>query len=347
MILSKETNSLGSDIFLNILEQIILMDASNKTMKPIFEERFKELLGNEFDEFAKYILTPQRKSFRINTNKVKSPSKLVNKLEKKNLKLENVPWDPLAFFVKFDEDSRSDLGNLFEHFLGQIYIQEATSLLPPLVSQIPQDIDDDFKVLDMCAAPGSKTTQIAALMKNKGTLVANELDYTRLAPLKLNLERSGFTNIIISNLDGIKIQGSEEYDRIILDAPCSGSGVIRKSPQTLKRYNPKQLSQVVSVQKKLLQRAFELLKVGGIMTYSTCSLDPEENECVIKWFLEVNGSKASLLPVELEGIEQKKIVSEFQFEKFNEDIQTKTLRVWPHHYDTNGFYVATIKKISN
>lgn len=106
----------------------------------------------------------------------------------------------------------------------------------------------------MCAAPGSKTTQIAALMKNKGILIANELDYSRLSPLKLNLERSGFTNIVITNRDGAFIEGENEFDRIILDAPCSGSGVIRKSPLTLKKYNPKQLHQVVSIQKKLLKR---------------------------------------------------------------------------------------------
>lgn len=319
-----------------------------KTIKPIFEERFRELLGDEYEEFIECILSPQRKSFRINSHKIKSVSNCVIKLKQKGLDLEPIPWDSLAFFVNFNkEGSRSDLGNLFEHFLGQIYIQEATSLLPPLVSHIPEEINDDFKVLDMCAAPGSKTTQIAALMKNKGVLVANELDYTRLAPLKLNLERSGFTNIIITNQDGVRIQGDEEYDRIILDAPCSGSGVIRKSPQTLKRYNPSQLSQVVSIQKKLLQRAYELLKVGGIMTYSTCSIDPEENESVIKWFLETYDTKISLLPINLEGISQKKIVKSFNKEDFNENIQTNTLRIWPHHYDTNGFFVATIKKISN
>lgn len=324
------------------------MNSSNKMIKSIFEERFKQLLEDEYEEFIKCILTPQRKSFRINSHKVKSVSLCVENLKEKGFKLEQVPWDPLSYFVNFnEEESRSDLGNLYEHFLGQIYIQEATSLLPPLLCHIPERISSDFKVLDMCAAPGSKTTQIAALMKNKGILVANELDYTRLAPLKLNLERSGFTNIIITNQDGIRIQGEEEFDRIILDAPCSGSGVIRKSPHTLKKYNPSHLSQIVSIQKKLFQRAFELLKVDGIMTYSTCSMDPEENESVIKWFLQKYESKVSLLPIELKGISQKKTISSFNGEEFSLEIQQKTLRIWPHHYDTNGFFVVVVKKNSN
>lgn len=315
-------------------------------IKPIFEERFKQLLGDEYEEFVKTILTPQRKSFRINTFKVEEPDELANNLKKRGLKLEQVDWEKNSYFVNLDDkESRSDLGNLYEHFLGKIYIQEATSMLPPIVAQIPDKIDSTFTVLDMCAAPGSKTTQIAALMKNQGVLIANELDYSRLSPLKLNLERSGFTNIVIINNDGARLQGDCVYDRIILDAPCSGSGVIRKSPLTLKRYNPKQLHQVEGIQRKLLQRSYELLKVGGIMTYSTCSIDPEENELMIHWFLKEFEGKVEMIEIKLGGIENKKFVEEFNGVKISDEIQKKALRVWPHHYDTNGFYVALFKKL--
>ena len=319
---------------------------SRSYIKPLFEERFKELLGDEYEEFVETILKPQRKSFRINTQKVEDVEKCIKNLQSRGVSTTQVSWDKNSYFLNLDdEDSRSDLGNLYEHFLGKIYVQEATSLLPPLVAQIPEEISEDFKVLDMCAAPGSKTTQIAALMQNKGTLIANELDYSRLSPLKLNLERSGFTNIVIINNDGTKLQGEEIYDRIILDAPCSGSGVIRKSPLTLKKYNPRQLQQVVGVQKKLLIKALELLKIGGIMTYSTCSIDPEENELVAQWFLEEYGDYVELLPIELEGIENKKTVSVFNDQEISKEIQEKGLRVWPHHYDTNGFYVIVFKKL--
>lgn len=314
-------------------------------IKPIFEQRFKELLQDEYEEFIQTILRPQRKSFRINSYKVQDVKSCIKSIEEKGVKLSQVLWDKNSYFLEIiDENTRLDLGNLFEHFLGHIYVQEATSLLPPLVAQIPQVIDENFKVLDMCSAPGSKTTQIAALMKNKGVLIANELDYTRLAPLKLNLERSGFTNIIITNQDGVRIEGEDEYDRIILDAPCSGSGVIRKSPRTLKTYNPIQLQQIVNIQKKLFQRAFHLLKRDGILVYSTCSIDPEENEFVVKWALEEFKDLIELQKIELEGISPKKIVSQFLGVKIDTQIQEKVLRVWPHHYDTNGFFVAVFRK---
>lgn len=316
------------------------------TIKESFEKRFKFLLDEEYEEFIETILKPQRKSFRVNTYKVEDVQLLRQNLEVRGLELEEVKWDKNSFFVNLEkEDGRSDLGNLFEHFMGQIYIQEATSLLPPLVAQIPEQIDDNFKILDMCSAPGSKTTQVAAMMKNRGILVANELDYSRLAPLKLNLDRSGFTNIVITNQDGMRIEGEGEYDRIILDAPCSGSGVIRKSPRTLKTYNPSQLHQITSIQRKLFKRAFELLKVDGILVYSTCSMDPEENEFIVHWALKEFEDSIVLENIELDGVEKRKTVSQFEGVEISLEIQQKVLRIWPHHYDTNGFFVSVFKKI--
>lgn len=313
-------------------------------IKPIFKERFKELLGEiEYEKFENCILDPQRKSFRINTYKVKDTTKFVEKLRSKGLDITEVPWSKNAFFLNFDKEKRSDLGNLFEHFLGEIYVQEATSMTPPEVLEIPEEIDNNFKVLDMCSAPGSKTTQIATMMKNKGLLVANELDYKRLGPLKINLERSGFSNIVIINNDGARIDGVEIYDRICLDAPCSGSGVIRKSPGTLRAYNPKKLKGIQNIQLRLAKRAFELLKKGGIMTYSTCSIDPEENEILIKRFLE-EVPEAKLVECKLNGIKLNNKVKEFRGEIIPEEITQKTIRIWPQDNDTNGFYLAKIVK---
>ncbi|MCH8519903.1 MAG: RsmB/NOP family class I SAM-dependent RNA methyltransferase [Nanoarchaeota archaeon] len=317
------------------------------TIKESFEKRFTLLLEEEYEEFIETILKPQRKSFRINTYKVNDSKVFIENLKQRGLEVEQVVWDTNSYFVNLEkEDARTDLGNLFEHFMGQIYIQEATSLLPPLVAQIPQEVNEDFKVLDMCSAPGSKTTQVAAMMKNRGVLVANELDYSRLAPLKLNLDRSGFTNIIITNQDGMRIQGEEEFDRIILDAPCSGSGVIRKSPRTLKTYNPAQLHQITSIQRKLFTRAVELLKKDGILVYSTCSIDPEENELMVHWALKEFEGAIELEEIKLEGVDKKKVVTNFQGIEIGSEIQQKVLRIWPHHYDTNGFFVSVFKKIS-
>ena len=316
-------------------------------IKPIFEERFKEMLGEEeYEKFVDCIIQPQRKSFRVNTYKEDNPQQLVENLKNKGLSLTPIPWSNHAYFVEYEEGKRYDLGNLFEHFLGKVYVQEATSMTPVEVLEIPhrEDIDENFKVLDMCASPGSKTTQIGTKMGGKGVLVANELDYKRLGPLKINLERSGFANIVLSLKDGTHIKGEEEYDRILLDAPCSGSGVIRKSPGTLTAYNPKKLKGISTTQIKLCTRAFELLKKGGIMTYSTCSLDPEENELLIKKFLE-NHPNAQLMDCSLRGIEKLHTLKEFRGITIPEKISQKTMRIWPHISNTNGFFLAKIKKL--
>ncbi|MEC8339766.1 MAG: RsmB/NOP family class I SAM-dependent RNA methyltransferase [Nanoarchaeota archaeon] len=332
-------------------------------VKPIFKERFTQMLSGpnrrkkddgtlwtpeeEYELFEETILRAQRKSFRINTYKSKNPQETYENLVKKGLKLIPVPWSKYAYFLDHKKEDRSDLGNLFEHFLGEIYVQEATSMTPPEVLEIPDlsnhPSPDSFRVLDMCSSPGSKTSQIAAMMKNKGLLVANELDYKRLGPLKINLERSGFSNIVIINNDGAQIDGVEVFDRICLDAPCSGSGVIRKSPGTLRAYNPKKLRQINGIQLKLAIRAYELLKKGGIMTYSTCSVDPEENELLVKKFME-QVPEAKLVPVELDGLIQHNKLTEFKGEDIPNEITEKTVRIWPQDNDTNGFYLAKFTK---
>jgi 16S rRNA (cytosine1407-C5)-methyltransferase len=313
-------------------------------IKPNYKERYIEMLGEEeFNKFVNIITTPQRKSIRINSLKVKNPEQIAQNIKKKGVFLEKINFVDNAYFVNHEKSERVDLGNLFEHQLGLIYVQEATSMTPPLVLEIPEKINNDFKVLDMAAAPGSKTTQLGEYMKNKGILIANEIDYSRLGALKTNLERVGLTNVIITNADGRNIRGNEIFDRILLDAPCSGTGVIRKSPKTLKTYNPKTIKSITKLQIKLLQRAFELLKKGGIMTYSTCSLEPEEDEFLIEKFLE-NNPNAKLEKVEIKGLENPLKLKEFKGKKIKEEILEKTLRIWPHIYDTNGFFLAKIKK---
>lgn len=316
--------------------------------KPIFKERFLEMLKTEeeYEKLLDYLVTPQKKSFRINSIKEDNPQELVENLKQKGLDIEEVPWCENAYFLNYDKNdknSRSDLGNLYEHFLGKIYVQEATSMCPVEVLDFPEEIDENFAVLDVAAAPGSKTTQIGDKMNNRGVLVANEIDFKRLGPLKINLERSGLYNIIITNLDGRRIEGEKKFDRIVLDAPCSGSGVIRKSPKTVKTYNPKKLKGMQNLQLQLLRRAFELLKKGGVMTYSTCSMDPEENEFVVQRFLEEN-ENAVLEKAELKGLVLNNKLTQFKGQEIMPIITENTIRIWPQDNDTNGFYVAKLSK---
>jgi NOL1/NOP2/sun family putative RNA methylase len=314
-------------------------------IKPIFKERFTLMLGSEeeYQKFEDCILTPQRKSFRINSQRVEDTEQLANNIRAKGITLTPVPWCKNAYFTEYNKEARSDLGNLYEHFTGRIYVQEATSMSPPELLEIPEIVDKNFKVLDMCSSPGSKTTQIADLMKGEGILIANELDFKRLGPLKINLERAGYTNIVITNQDASRIKGEEIFDRICCDAPCSGSGVIRKSPKTIKSYNPKKLHQMQNLQISILQRGFELLKKGGIITYSTCSIDPEENELCIKRFLEANGD-AILEQATLPGLILTHKLTSFYKTEISKEITERTIRIWPQDNDTNGFYVAKIRK---
>lgn len=314
-------------------------------IKPIFEKRFKEMLKTEeeYKKFIDCILEPQRKSFRINEIKCEDVKKTISNLKKK-ISIEKISWLENAFFLNYEKSERTDLGNLEEHFFGEIYIQEITSMLSVECLDIPKNIKQDFKVLDMCAAPGSKTTQIGMLMKNKGILIANEIDYKRIAPLNSNLQRCGIYNNIITNLDASLFKGENEFDRILADVPCSGSGIIRKSPLTLKVYNPKLLKSFRRKQLRILKRGFELLKPGGILVYSTCSLDPEENELNIQEFLQETPN-AKLLKINIKDIKLDCKIFEFNDVKIHKNIINNTIRIWPHHNNTNGFFIAKIKKI--
>lgn len=321
---------------------------NSNPIKASFEKRFRLMLPNEkdYNNFVKIILTPQRKSFRINTIKVKTKveqKQLIQNLISKGLDIFPVPWCETGYFVNYEKDKRIDLGNLYEHFLGQIYVQEATSMMPPLILDIPDKINSNFRVLDVASSPGSKTTQIGALMKNEGILIANEFERSRLNPLKLNIERSGLSNIIIINSDGTKIESENLFDRIMLDVPCSGSGIMRKNPKVLKEYNPKLLKSISRLQYNLLEKSFSLLKKGGILVYSTCSLDPEENEFVIEKFLN-NQKDVKLLKVDLKNTIQTNLIKQFKSKEISKQVYERTLRIWPQNNNTGGFFIAKIQK---
>ena len=319
---------------------------AKKFIKPTFEKRFRELLPEDYDLLIDTITTPMRKSFRINLRKCKNTKNLVSNLQNKGLCITPIPFVECGFFVEYGSAKRLDLGNLYEHFLGKIYIQEATSMIPATLCEIPKVVSPDFRVLDMCAAPGSKATQLAEFLGGKGVIVANEVDYRRLGPLKINLERLGVTNCVITCLDGRRISGEELYDRILLDVPCSGTGVIRKSPSTLKTYNPKRLYGIQKLQLQLLDRAFSLLREGGILIYSTCSLEVEENEFCVMKFLEDRGN-CEILKCGVKSLVTSNPVKEFRGVEIPRIVYENVLRIWPFDNDTNGFFVAKFRKVSN
>ena len=292
----------------------------------------------DFEIFKKYCLSFLRRSIRVNTLKITIP-KLVKRIET-DWYLTPVPWCKEGFWVDhkgIGEEKRRDIGNLTEHALGYFYVQEAASMIPPVVlDPKPEEI-----VLDMCASPGSKASQIAQYMQNKGLLVANDYKGIRLAPLGINLQRMGITNCIITLMEGRRFKG-HQFDKILLDAPCSGTGTIRKSIKTLRMWNPLTIGKIAGQQKQLINAAFENLKPGGTMVYSTCSLEPIEDENVVTHLLDTY-SDAQLEDFEI-PLKRGFVCNEFDGMSFHKDIQ-KCLKLWPQDNDTEGFFVAKINKI--
>lgn len=303
--------------------------------KKAFEERYKFLLGKRYDEFIKYSLAYLRKSIRTNTLKISVPE--LKKRLSGDWQLDPIPWYKEGFWIEH-ESGRRDIGNTIEHALGYIYVQESASMIPPAVlSPRPGEI-----VLDMCSAPGSKSTQIAQSMKNKGLLVCNDLTTKRIAPLSINLQRCGVLNSIVTIMNGQRFGRMDlEFDSILVDAPCSGTGTIRKSLKTIDMWNPLMVKRLARTQKSLIESGFLALKEKGTLVYSTCTLEPEENEGVVDYLLN-KFENAELMDIKLE-IKRSEPVLSFNGTMFDKRIK-KCLRIWPQDNNSEGFFVAKIVK---
>ena len=237
--------------------------------KEKFLQRYNGLTN--LDDFIACSSKPLKKSIRVNTLKT-DVKEIKSRLKEYDLK--QIPWCGEGFWLK-----GKSIGNIEEHFLGYIYMQEAASMIPPLILDPKDEI-----ILDMCASPGSKTTQLAALMKNKGLIIANEPKIDMLKPLSINLQRLGVSNTVMTRMEGRFFKN--EFDKILVDAPCSGIGAIRKSPNTPLMWNPDAIKRMAGIQRQLIDVAFSILKENGTLVYSTCTLEPEENEAVINFLLD-------------------------------------------------------------
>jgi NOL1/NOP2/sun family putative RNA methylase len=216
-------------------------------------------------------------------------------------------------------------------------VQDAASMIPPVVLN-PKKGDI---VLDICAAPGSKTTQLAQYMENTSILLANDAQGKRLSALGINLQRCGVTNTIITKMDGERIRGEEIFDKILIDAPCSGTGTIRRSYKIAEMWSPGLVDRMSKIQYKLLKNAFRLLKKGGTLVYSTCTLEPQENEGTVNKLLQEN-KNAQIQEIKL-NIKRSTPITSFNGEEYSNEVK-KCLRIYPQDNDTEGFFVAKIKK---
>ena len=271
-----------------------------------------------------------KESIRINNLRI-SETALISRMEKKGLKLVKVPYLTYGYFV---EQSRFSLGSSVEHLLGYYFVQEsAAQLAVEVLNPKPGEL-----VLDACAAPGGKTTQLAQFMKNKGTIIACESKRERTKPLKLNVERMHCTNVIAYAMDAYNISKlGLQYDKILLDAPCAGNYVIDEGWFEKRDIHGIQAS--AHNQRALIEACINALKPNGILVYSTCSLEPEENELNMQWVLE--NFDIDIIPCNLEfgdpGLTHV-------FEHSLHHSLANCRRLWPAKTGTQGFFIAKIQK---
>jgi len=303
---------------------------------------------DELNEFVRACGRPLRKSIRVNTLKI-SVEDFLELAHSMGLKLSPIPWCKQGFWVQettpdsaIEESESVVLGNRAEHLQGLYYIQEASSMLPPeaLMSTQGQKYEDDFgylnselKILDLAAAPGSKTTQIAALMASTGLLLANELSASRVKSLHANLVRCGVSNTCLTQFDGRKLgeRLAGVFDFVLLDAPCGGEGTVRKDPKALTSWELKKVQEISLLQKELILTAYRCLKAGGRLVYSTCTLSPEENQQVASYLLE----RTDAVNEDLSGL----------FDGANKATTDEGyLHILPHRFDSEGFFVAAFTK---
>ena len=313
----------------------------NYEPKPLFLERMKSLLGKDFDDYMEILKKEPVRSFRCNTLKI-SIEDLKKRLENKDWKI-RTPFKNFPEIMIVDSELQpGELGRALEHLLGYYYIQEIASMLPTLVlNPKPEE-----RILDLCASPGSKTTQMAARMNNMGLLIANEVKFGRIKILSANTERCGVMNLLITKRDGIALckRFKEEnflFDKILLDAPCSGEGTIRSSPKTLEMWNPKTIENLSKLQKALIASAIEILKPNGELVYSTCTHAPEENEEVVDFALK--NFKVKIEKINL-PIKTREGITSWQEKEYSKEIRF-SCRIYPQDNDTEGFFIAKIKKL--
>lgn len=287
-----------------------------------------------FDDFIAACQRPLRRSIRVNTLKI-SVADFLALVSPYNWQLTPVPWCEEGFWIERDDEEALPLGSTAEHLSGLFYIQEASSMLP--VAALFADGNTPERVMDVAAAPGSKTTQIAARMGNHGAILANEFSASRVKVLHANISRCGIHNVALTHFDG-RVFGAalpEAFDAILLDAPCSGEGVVRKDPDALKNWSVESNLDIAATQRELIDSAFHALRPGGTLVYSTCTLNRDENEDVCLWLKAQYPDAVEFLPLGELFSSAKEALTPEGF-----------LHVFPQIYDCEGFFVARLRKTS-
>ena len=279
---------------------------------------------------------PENRAIRINTLK-SNKTEMIKRFNQLQVDFSELAFNPLGFELK---DDQIPLSHTLDFFQGHFSYQGISSQIPALALD-PQPGEN---VLDIAAAPGSKSTQMAAMMQNTGQLFLNDISKNRLQSLNVNVQRAGITNEIILNIAGERLGKlfPEYFDKILVDAPCTALGTITVNPEVTGWWSIEKLNKLSISQRQLLVSAFKALKPGGEMVYSTCSIAPEENELPVQLLIEN-------YPISVEDITLKDTIccddGLTRYANWNLDFNlSKAIRIYPHKHGMEGFFVIKLKK---
>ncbi len=292
------------------------------------EEKLEKQYGTKITkEIIEGYQTKRKTTLRINT--IKSNIEEIKKeLEKEKIEYETIKWSKEALIIKNADEKTIQEMEIYKN--GKIYLQSLSSMLPPIILEPKEGTD----ILDMAAAPGGKTTQIAALTNNKAHITACEKNKIRAERLKYNVDKQGATCVFIMPKDARFIDDFFSFDQILLDAPCSGSGTLDYNDANVEKYFTEQLIERSSkTQKTLLSKAIKLLKPGHEMVYSTCSILDCENEDVVSSVIK--HGNIEIVPINFEGMEELPILPT----KISGTLCVKPTELY------EGFFVAKIKRL--
>lgn len=303
------------------------MDRTNFELPDFFLEMLNKQYGRELTNRILEGYSKKRAvSLRVNTLK-SNINTIKNKLLDEEIQFETVSWNDNALIIK--NTNEKTIQNMDIYSKGEIYLQSLSSMLPPIILEPKENTD----ILDMCAAPGGKTTQIAAITNNNANITACEVNKIRAERLKYNIEKQGANSIYIMTKDARFIDDFFSFDQILLDAPCSGSGTLNCNDKKLSEiFTMKLINKSVSSQLLLLRKGIKILKPGRELVYSTCSILSDENEDVVSKVLKETG--AEIVPIEFEGKNKLPLLP----------VKIAgTLCICPNEY-YEGFFVAKIRK---
>ena len=304
-------------------------------------ERLEAVLGDDFNSTIASFSNERIVAFRVNTLK-SSEEEVLRAIDDSELSVEPIAWCPQSFIIK--QGTIRDLQSLDVFKEGKVYIQSTSSMLAAHVL----NVSTDLSVLDMCAAPGSKTSLIAALMQNKGRIIANDRSKKRLYRLREILQQQRATNVEVINepAESLGRMYADCFDRVLVDVPCSGEGRFRvEKPIRMSRWSEQSIKKLAKLQQQILASALRCVKVGGQVVYSTCTFAPEENEMVLDKVLKKKSIKAELIEVP-QGLLLPTVrtpLTSFQNWSASTDL-SHAMRIIPNDL-TTGFFIAVLKRV--